>query len=183
LEQRLQLRIARAGNQCVAQGGVDRSVEGDLVLDIGAVERAAAEVRKPLARRLGLAGQRGAGRVLLRRHVQPLDQVERLAVHRLVIAHHRLGEGAHLRVVGYPQRLAGVRDVDLAGRVGDMGDLRVGRGLRRCRRGERDRGGRGERCKVFIASLLSCRCGAIGSIAYGLDAGARRAFPFARKRA
>ena len=84
--------LRRRDEHCLERA-VDRLVIGDLVVDIGLVERGAVELAELGALRRRPLGQRLAGVVVLRRHVELLDQGERLLVHRLVVAHHVLGEG------------------------------------------------------------------------------------------
>ena len=74
----------------------------------------------------GLLRQRLAGVVVFRRHLQLLDEVERLLVHGLMVAHHVLRERLDVLVAGLFDRLLGGGDVDDAGRVGDMRDLGIG---------------------------------------------------------
>ena len=76
--------------------------------------------------RLGLLHERAAGVVVLGLDVQLLHQGERLLVHRLVVADHVVGEGPDLLVLGLLEGEFSSLNVDLPGRVGDVGDLRVG---------------------------------------------------------
>jgi len=58
---------------------------------------------------------------------------------------HIVGEGAHVLVLRFLQRLLGRLDIDLAGRIGDVRDLRIG-GLGALRqRRQRRQAQRGER--------------------------------------
>ena len=63
----------------------------------------------------------------MRRDIELLDQREGLVIHRLVVAHHIIGERTHLRVLRFLQRQLGGLDVDRSGRIGNMCNLRVGR--------------------------------------------------------
>jgi hypothetical protein len=82
-------------------------VIGDLIVDIGAVESAAVKLGETLQSRIGLLAERRAGGIRLRRHMELLDQRQRLAIHRLVIAYHLGCEAANLRVVRLGKRLLG----------------------------------------------------------------------------
>src|SRR5262249_23095006 len=82
--------VAGGWNERALERAVDRLVIGDLVRRIGLVERRAAELLQLGLLVLGLLEQPLAGVVVLRRHVELLDQRERLLVHRLVVAHHVL---------------------------------------------------------------------------------------------
>jgi hypothetical protein len=73
-----------------------------------------------------LSGQSLAGVVVFGRHVELLDQVERKLVDRFVVAHHVVRKRPDLLVVSFRQGLFSGRDVDYAGGVGDMSNLRVG---------------------------------------------------------
>ena len=115
------------GISVVSSAPFDGLVIGDLVVDIGLVEGRAVELGEFGALGGGLLGQRLAGVVVFRRDLELLDQRERLLVHRGMVAHHVVGESADVLVLGFRQRLLGGLDVELPRRVGDMGDLRIGR--------------------------------------------------------
>src|SRR5690242_4835317 len=124
LQQALQLGIVGRRDQLRFQRAVDRLVVGDLVGDIGLVVFGAFQLLE-LGELVGrVLRQRLAGVVVFGRDFQLLDEVERLLVHGFVVAHHVLREGLHLLVAGLGERLLGGVDVDHAGGVGDMGDLR-----------------------------------------------------------
>src|SRR5579864_867039 len=144
LQQLLQFGVARRRDERLLQRAVDGLMVGDLVLDVGLVESGAAQLGELVAFFLGLFGQRLAGVVVLRRDLQLLDQRQCLVVDRLVVALHVLGEGANLLVLALRQRLLGGVDIELARRVGDVRDLRIGRfgALRRRRAGGDHHGGK-----------------------------------------
>jgi len=102
-------------------------VEGHFIGDIGLVEGRAVKLGKLrlLVRRL--LGEGAAGVVVGGRDVQLLDQIERLLVHRLMIAHHAFGKGANFLVLGFCKRLLPSFDVNDAGSIGNVRDLRIGR--------------------------------------------------------
>src|SRR5438128_7544042 len=93
LQQALQLGIARRRDQLGLQRAVDGLVVGDLVGDIGLVVAGALQLAE-LGELVGrLLRQRLAGVVILGRDLELLDEVERLLVHSLMVAHHVLREG------------------------------------------------------------------------------------------
>src|SRR3979490_1936512 len=127
LQQTLELEVAGGRDQRGLERAVHGLVVGGLVGGISLVEFRAIELRQ-----LGLLGRRllaqgAAGVVVLRRDLELLYEVERLLVHGLVVAHHVMGEGEGLLVLGFRDGLLGGRDVELPGRVGDVGDLGIGR--------------------------------------------------------
>src|SRR5674476_1318649 len=101
LQQALELGIARRRNQQGLERAVDGLVVGDLVGDIGLVESRAAELGQFGVFGGGLLGQRAAGIVVFRRNRELLNQVGRLLIHRRVVAHHIVSEGANLFVLGF----------------------------------------------------------------------------------
>src|SRR4051794_19657278 len=127
LQQALQLRIAGGGNELGFQRRVDRLVVGDLIGDVGLVVGGAAQLTEFGELVGGVLRQRLAGVVVFRGDLQLLDEVERLLVHRFMVADHIVGERLDLLVAGFGFRLFGRVDVDHPGGVGDMRDLRVGR--------------------------------------------------------
>src|SRR5262245_11501864 len=134
LQQAFELGIVRRGDKRAFERTVDGLMVGNLVVDICLVECRAFELRELGALGCSLLGQRAAGLVILRLHVQLLDQCKRLLVHRGVVAHHVVGERAHFLVLGFVESLLGRLDVKLAGRVGNVRNLRIG-GLRALRKG------------------------------------------------
>src|SRR5262249_35234860 len=101
-------------------------MKGDLVVDIGPVERRAAKLGELIAFIGSLLGERLAGIVVLWRDVEFLHQRQSLVVYRLVIALHILRKGDDVLVLALLQRLASSLDVDLTRSVGDVGDLWIG---------------------------------------------------------
>ena len=88
LQQALQLGIAGRRNQLRLQRSVDGLVVGDFVVGIGLVKRLAVQLCQ-LRALVGLRlGDRLAGVVVLRRHLELLHQSERLLIDRFVIAQH-----------------------------------------------------------------------------------------------
>jgi hypothetical protein len=126
LQQTLQLGVAGRRNQLRLKRAVDGLVIGNLVGDIGLVVFGALQLGEFGELVGGLLGQRLAGVVVLRRHLQLLDEVECLLVHGLMVAHHVLRECLDVLVAGLPDRLFGGGDVDDASGVGDMRDLGIG---------------------------------------------------------
>ena len=99
---------------------------GDLVGDIGLVVFGAFQLREFGELVGGLLRQRLAGVVVFRRHFQLVDEVERLLVHGLMVAHHVLRERLDVLIAGLLDRLLGGGDVDDPCGVGDMRDLGIG---------------------------------------------------------
>src|ERR1035437_8304357 len=126
-QQALQLGIVRRRNQRALERAVHGLMVGDLVVDIRLVERRAVELSEFFALGGALLGQRAAGIVVLRRYLELLDQRQRLLVHRRVIANQIGREGPNFFVLGFFQRLFGGFDIELPRRIGDGGDLRIGR--------------------------------------------------------
>src|SRR3569623_1496399 len=122
----LQFGVAGCRNQLLFERAIDRLVEGDFVGNIGLVVSRAAQLGELLLLVRSLLGERAAGVVVFRRDLQLLDEIERLLVDRLVVAHHVLGEGDDFLVLRFRQCLLGGSDVVNAGSVGDVSDLRIG---------------------------------------------------------
>src|SRR3546814_20801799 len=78
-----------------SQSGIDGAVKGDLIVDIGTVERVAGQFRQTPACRGGLIGKRGAGRIAFGLDVAALHQRKGLLVLSIVITHHRLPQSAN----------------------------------------------------------------------------------------
>src|SRR3546814_6845686 len=87
--------MVRGGDQRIAQSGIDGAVKGDLIVDIGTVERGAGQFRQTPACRGGLIGKRGAGRICFGLDVEALHQRKGLLVHRIVITRHRIRKSAN----------------------------------------------------------------------------------------
>jgi len=126
-EQVLELWIGSGRNERVLQRTVDCLVVGDLVVDVGLVERGAAELGKFRSFLGRLLGERFAGVVIFRRDVELFHQSQCLLVHRLVIALHVCRERHHVLVLAFLQRQLCGCDVELTCRISDVSDLRVGR--------------------------------------------------------
>src|SRR5690606_16461872 len=111
------------------QRAVDGPVLGDFVLDIGTVIVSAFELAQFRQLGGGGLGQRLAGRVVLRCHIQLLDQRQGLNVHSLVVPLHFGGKGLHVGIGGLDHGLVCGGDVKNARSVGDVRNLRIIGGL------------------------------------------------------
>ena len=118
--------LASRRNERALQRTVDCLVVGDLVVDVGLVERGAAELGKFRSFLGRLLGERFAGVVIFRRDVEFFHQSQCLLVHRLVIALHISREGHHVLVLAFLQRQLRGRDVELTRRISDVRNLRIG---------------------------------------------------------
>src|SRR6185312_17334111 len=125
-QQALQLGVLCRRDQRGLQRLVDLLVIGDLVIDISLVEGGTLELFKLGFLALDLLGQRLAGGVVFRRDLQFLDKVQRLHVHRLMVANHVLGKADDILVMRLGNGKLRHIDVQRAGGVGDVGDLRIG---------------------------------------------------------
>src|SRR5919199_2188759 len=134
-EKLLQLAIVRRRNERLAKAVVHKLVISHLVLRVGSVELRALERAHLLQLIVTLLGQRAAGLVVLGRDIQLLHECQRLLIDSLVIADHVISEGEDVLVLGVLFGEFRGLDVDLASRVGDVSDLRVGRLAGRLRHG------------------------------------------------
>src|SRR5579859_128234 len=119
LQQAFQLGVVRGWNKRGLQRAIDRLVIGDFVGDIGLVEFRALQLAEFGEFGGGVLRQGLAGVVVFRRDVKFLDQIERLLVHGLVVAHHVFRECLDVLVAGFGQCLLGGRDIDRTGGVGN----------------------------------------------------------------
>src|SRR6516164_3598646 len=126
LQKALQLRVTGRRNQLRLKRAVDSLVVGDLVGDISLVERRATQLAEFGELVSGLLGQRLTGVVVFRRHVELLNQIERLLVYRFMVTDHVFRKRLDLLVAGFGQSLLAGRDIDHACGVRNMRDLRIG---------------------------------------------------------
>ena len=128
LQQALQFGIAGRRNEQGLERAVDRLVIGDLVVDIGLVERGALQLGDSSAS-LSAAFLDSVRLVSLSSGVT-LSFLTRSSACLFTASWSRTmscGEGLDVLVAGFLQRLLRRGDVDHAGGVGDMRDLRIGR--------------------------------------------------------
>jgi hypothetical protein len=100
-------------------------VIGHLVIDVGLVESLAAKLREFGALICRLLAQCFAGVIIFRGDAKLFYQRERFLVHRFVISLHISCESEDILVLALFLGLFGSFNVELAGSVGDMGDLCV----------------------------------------------------------
>src|SRR5690606_16252662 len=129
-EQALQFGVLGRGNEQGFKRAIDLLMEGDLIFDICLVKSSTLELGELGAFFLGSLGEGLGGVVVFRCDVEFLDQVERLLVDGFMVAQHAVGKIDHNLCVGLGDGQLGRLNIEHAGRIGDMGNLRIGRRVR-----------------------------------------------------